>query len=71
MVEVKVKIILSDTFKVKFMFEIAILYIIFNMATSNMNQMSIYNKKKTKLIIATALTKNLLNCAVLSTQKSP
>ena len=71
MVEVKVKIILSDTFKVKFMFEIAILYIIFNMATSNINKMSIYNKKKTKPFVATALTKNLLNCAVLSTQKSP
>ena len=31
------------TFKVKFMFELAILCIVFNMATSNTNKMSIHN----------------------------
>ena len=36
------------------MFELAILYIIFNMATSNINKMSIYNKI-TKPTVATAL----------------
>ena len=37
----KDKIILPVNFKVKFMFEIAILCIIFNMATSNSNKMVI------------------------------
>ena len=46
------------TFKVKFMFELAILYIIFNMAASNLNKMIIYNKKKkTKALVVTALIK--------------
>ena len=31
------------------MFEFAILYIIFNMATSNLNKLIIYNKKRKKL----------------------
>ena len=40
------------TFKVKFIFELAILYIIFNTATSNINKMSDYNRKK--LVVGTA-----------------
>ena len=49
------------------MFELAILYIIFNMATWNIYKISIYgyNKKKqnkeTKPVVATALKKNLFN----------
>ena len=35
----------ESSFKVKFMFELATLYIIFNMATSNINKMNIYKKK--------------------------
>ena len=50
--------ILSITFKVKFMFEHAVLYIIFNMATSNINKMGIYNKK-TKPVGATAFKTKL------------
>ena len=41
------------------MFELAILYIIFNMATSNINKMSIYNKKKAKAVVATRLKKRV------------
>ena len=48
MVEVGIKLKEEDhptvTFKVKFMFKRAILYNIFNMATSNINKMRIYNK---------------------------
>ena len=40
-VKLKGRIILAVTFKVKFMFEFAILYIIFNIATSIINKMSI------------------------------
>ena len=36
--------------KVKFMFELAILYIIFNTATSNLNKMIIYKKKTIPLL---------------------
>ena len=43
-VEVSVK--LKRAFKVKFKFELAILYIICNMATPNINKMSMYDRKK-------------------------
>ena len=39
-----------------FMFELAVLHTIFNMATSNINKMSIYNKN-TKPHVATAFKK--------------
>ena len=48
MIEVSVKLppfSITVTFKIKFMFELATLYIIFNMATLNTNNLSIYNKK--------------------------
>ena len=38
------------------MFELAILYIIFNMATSNINKISKYNRKK-MYVVATELKK--------------
>ena len=40
------------------MFELAILYIIFDMATSNINKMIIFNNKKMKPVVVTALKKN-------------
>ena len=45
------------------MFELAILYTILDMATSNLNEIRIYNKKKkkTKTTVAIALKKNLFN----------
>ena len=45
------------------MFELAILYIILNMATSNLNQ----NNEKTKSLVAIALKKHLFTWTVLST----
>ena len=33
------------------MFEVAVLYIIFNMATSNLNKASIHNKKKPLAVV--------------------
>ena len=59
------QIILPITFKV-FMFELDILYIIFNTATSNINKMSKYSKKQ-KIIAATAFKKILCNSAMLFT----
>ena len=44
----KGRVIILVTFKVKFMPEFVIFHIIFDMATSNVNKMSIYNKKKEK-----------------------
>ena len=41
------------------MFKLAILYIIINMATSNINKMRIYNTK-TKFVVAPALKKKLV-----------
>ena len=47
------------TFKVKFMFELIIFYIIFNVATSNINKISKYNKKK-KPVVGTIFKKTFL-----------
>ena len=56
-IKLKGRIMLPVTFKVSFMSELAILYVIYNMATSNMN---IYNNKA---IIAITFKKNLFNLA--------
>ena len=48
---------LPVTFKVKLLFQLAIVFIIFNTATSNLNKMMIYNKKKKKHLVATTLKK--------------
>ena len=47
---------LSVTFKVKFMFQLAILYIIFNTATLNLNKITKdkKKKKKQKLVVVAA-----------------
>ena len=53
----KERINLPVTFKVKFLVEHTILYIIFNMTTSNINKMNIVQQKKKKHFVATALKK--------------
>ena len=52
-------IILPIPFKVKLLFELVILYTIFNMATSNLNEIIIYNQKNNALV-APALKKTSL-----------
>ena len=56
------KIIVAITLNVKFMFELAILYIIFNMATSDINKMSKHNKKKLVVDVANNLA-NIMDIA--------
>ena len=53
-------IIVLVIFKVKLMFQVAMLHIIFNMATSNLNEKILYAINKTNALVATALNKACL-----------
>ena len=59
------RFILPITSKFKFKFELAILYIIFNMTTTNLNKMIIYNKKN-EACRCYCDKKNLYGCIIFS-----